>query len=101
MERFEKDELSAEKYRRIVNKRELSIPTSRELFINMQDSLNAQKQLGEFLTKDEMKKLQTNDIVRFHKNKEIGVAIVYNDNEGLFAVVVLSRNPYLAEITET
>ena len=32
MERFEKDELSAEKYRRIVNKRELSIPTSRELF---------------------------------------------------------------------
>ena len=48
-----------------------------------------------------MKKLQTNDIVRFHKNKEIGVAIVYNDNEGLFAVVVLSRNPYLAEITET
>lgn len=101
MERFEKDELSAEKYRRIVYKREQSIPTSRELFINMQDSLDAQTQLEKILTKDEISKLHANDIVRFHKNEEIGLAIVYDDNEGVFAVVVLSRNPYLAEITET
>lgn len=100
MERFEKDELSAEKYRRIVCKREQSIPTSRELFINMHDSLDAQKQLGEFLTKEEISELYDNDIVQFHKNEEIGLAIVYDDNEGVFAVVVLSRNPYIAEITE-
>ena len=101
MERFEKDELSAEKYRRIVYNREQSIPTSRELFINMQNRAEAESHLGEFLTKNEIEELTNDSIVRFHKDGEIGLTLVYDDNEGVFAVVVLSRNPYISEISKT
>ncbi|MBR6111015.1 MAG: HAMP domain-containing histidine kinase [Paludibacteraceae bacterium] len=101
MERFEKDELSAEKYRRIVYNREQSIPTSRELFINMQNRAEAESHLGEFLTKNEIEELTNDSIVRFHKDGEIGLTLVYDDNEGVFAVVMLSRNPYISEISKT
>lgn len=101
MERFEKDELSVEKYRRIVFKREQSIPTSRELFINMQDMEEARIRFREFLTEKEISELLENDIVRFHRGGEIGLALIYDDNEGVFAVFVLSRNPYVDEISKT
>ncbi len=100
MERFEKDELSADRYRRIVYKREQSIPTSHELFINMHDT-DAQSRLNEFLSDAEISKLKSDESVRFHKDGEVGLAIKYDDNEGVFAVVVLSRNPYIHEISKT
>lgn len=93
-ERFEKDELTPARYRNVVRRRENSIPTSAELFINTADKQKALRQLSRYMTKDEALRVLADHTVNFKRGDEVGTAFLYDDNEGKFAVVILSRNPY-------
>lgn len=97
-EKFSEDELDPVKYRNVVIRRQNSIPTSKEMFINLAHREAARKQLQEYLDKDEIERLFANQTIRFGERQEVGIAFVYYDNTGTFAVVVLSRNPFIDDI---
>ena len=100
-EKFSKDELDAVKYQNVVRRRQNSIPTSKELFINIKDRRQANRQLSRYLNADQLRDLYQNKVVNFYHGDQVGTAFIYYDNEGNFAVVVLSRNPYGKEISRT
>lgn len=100
-EKFSKDELDPVKYRNVILQRKRSIPTSRELFINLADKKQARTRLSVYLDPSQMKKLYANETVNFEKDQLAGTAFIYYDNTGTFAVVVLSRNPFIKDINYT
>ena len=100
-EKFSQDELDLVKYRNVVIRRQNSIPTSQELFINVANRALAEQQLAIYLDPDEIQKLFANQTVNFKKSDEVGTSFIYYDNTGTFAVVVLSRNPFIDDINNT
>lgn len=100
-EKFAIDEVDSETYHDMVLRRKNSIPTSKQLFINVADRKAAVKQLSTYLSPAEIKDLFNNKTVNFEKGQEVGTSFIYYDNSGTFAVVVLSRNPYGKEIGQT
>lgn len=97
-ERFERDELPPEKFAKVVEMRKTAIPTSGQLFVNTADTAKALPQLREYLNEKQIYSLFKGKDIDFYHGNEVGTAFVYNDNEGIFVVIVLSRNPYLASI---
>lgn len=51
-----------------------------------------------YLDEDEIGRLFDNKPVNFEEDGEVDTAFVYYDNTGTFAVVVLSRNPFIEDI---
>lgn len=100
-EKFSKDELDPVKYRNVVLRRKNSIPTSKELFIRVDNRQMARQSLEAYLTDDQIQRLYANQTVDFEHGEEVGTAFVYYDNTGTFAVIVLSRNPYGTDIAHT
>lgn len=100
-EKFFKDELDPVKYRNVVIRRKASIPTSKELFINVENRDLARQVLSAYLNDEQIKRLYANQTVNFEHGQKVGTAFVYYDNTGTYAVIVLSRNPYGAEISRT
>ena len=100
-EKFSKDELDPVKYRNVVIRRKASIPTSKELFVNVENRDLARQVLSAYLDDEQIKQLYANQTVNFEHGQEVGTAFVYYDNTGTFAVIVLSRNPYGADISRT
>ncbi len=98
-ERFEKDELDEIKYRNVVLHRQNSIPTSKELFISMERPQEAAETLLSYLTAAQIEAINAGKEVYFKHGEMVGSAFVYYDNEGTYAVLVLSRNPYGKEIS--
>lgn len=99
-ERFSEDELDPVKYRNVVIRRQNSIPTSKEMFINLADRCAAQKELAQYLDQEEIERLFVNQTIKFEERQEVGIAFVYYDNTGTFAVLVLSRNPFIEDINQ-
>lgn len=99
-ERFSEDELDPVKYRNVVIRRQNSIPTSKEMFINLADRCAAQKELAQYLDQEEIERLFANQTIKFEERQEVGIAFVYYDNTGTFAVLVLSRNPFIEDINQ-
>ena len=97
-EKFSEDELDPVKYRNVVIRRQNSIPTSEELFINLADRPSAIGQLSRYLDEEEIKRLLRDETIDFENGEEVGTAFVYYDNTGTFAVVVVSRNPFIGDI---
>lgn len=89
------------KYRNVVIRRKASIPTSKELFINVENRDLARQVLSAYLDDEQIKRLYANQTVNFEHGQEVGTAFVYYDNTGTFAVIVLSRNPYGADISRS
>ena len=100
-EKFSKDELDPVKYRNVVIRRKASIPTSKGLFVNVENHDLARQVLSAYLDDEQIKQLYANQTVNFEHGQEVGTAFVYYDNTGTFAVIVLSRNPYGADISRT
>jgi signal transduction histidine kinase len=100
-EKYSIDEVDSVTYHNMVLRRKNSIPTSKELFINVANRKTAEKQLSTYLDQKQMKDLFNNKTVNFKKGQEVGTSFIYYDNTGTFAVVVLSRNPYGNEIGRT
>ena len=100
-EKFSKDELDPVKYRNVVLRRKNSIPTSKELFIRVDNRQLARQSLEVYLTDEQIERLYANQTINFEHGQEVGTAFVYYDNTGTFAVTVLSRNPYGADIAYT
>lgn len=99
-ERFSEDELDSVKYRNVVIRRQNSIPTSKEMFINLADRAAAKKKLIQYLDQEEIERLFANQTIKFEEHQEVGIAFVYYDNTGTFAVLVLSRNPFIEDINQ-
>ena len=99
-EKFSEDELDAVKYRNVVIIRQNSIPTSKEMFINVADRAAAEKQLMQYLDRGEIERLFANQTIKFEEKQEVGIAFIYYDNTGTFAVFVLSRNPFIDDINK-
>lgn len=100
VERFEKDELDASKYRNVVLHRQNSIPTSHQLFVNMANVDEARRALSEYLTDEQIGEILRDKEVSFRRGEEVGTAFIYYDNEGTYTVLVLSRNPYGLEVSK-
>lgn len=100
VERFEKDEMDAAKYRNAVLRRQNSIPTSHQFFVNMADTTKARRQLSAYLNENQIEQVVEGKDVFFHRDEEVGTAFIYYDNEGVYTVVVLSRNPYGYEVSK-
>jgi len=100
-EEFSIDEVDSATYHDVVLRRKNSIPTSKELFINVANRKVAEKRLSAYLNNKQMKDLFNGKTVDFEKGQEVGTSFIYYDNTGTFAVIVLSRNPYGEEIGET
>ena len=101
MERFEKDELDSIRYQNVIQRRQNSIPTSREVFINTADRDSANIELHKFLSDRQLEALYKGEVVNFRVGEEVGTALIYYDNEGTFAVAVFSRNPYGKQISRS
>ena len=97
-EKFSIDEVDSVTYRNVVLRRKNTIPTSKELFINIANRKAAEGQLSAYLNDRQIKDLFKGKTVNFEKGQEVGTSILYDDNTGTFAVIVLSRNPYGEEI---
>lgn len=65
-EKFSEDELDAVKYRNVVIRRQNSIPTSKEMFINVADRVVAEKQLMQYLDRGEIERLFANQTILAH-----------------------------------
>ena len=100
IERFEKDEMDPAKYRNVVLHRQNSIPTSHELFVNMENPDSAHATLSEYLNAEQISDVEDGPEIHFRRAEEVGTAFIYYDNEGTYTVVVLSRNPYGEEISK-
>ena len=100
IERFEKDEMDPAKYRNVVLHRQNSIPTSHELFVNMENPDSAHATLSEYLNAEQISDVEDGHEIHFRRAEEVGTAFIYYDNEGTYTVVVLSRNPYGEEISK-
>lgn len=98
MERYGQDDLDPVKYRNAVQRSQHAIPTSRELFVP-KDSIETA--LSSLLTGSQIASLLRGEVVHFDHEGEVGTALLYYDNSGTFASVVLSRNPYGDEIAHT
>ena len=97
-EKFSVDEVDSITYHNLVLRRKNSIPTSKELFINMADRKSAEQKLSAYLNPSQRKSLFKNNTINFEKGQELGTSFLYYDNTGTFAVIVLSRNAYVKEI---
>jgi signal transduction histidine kinase len=100
-EKFSEDELDPVKYRNVILQRKRSIPTSRELFINLADRKQARSRLSVYLDPSQIQRLYDNETVNFEKGQLAGTSFIYYDNTGTFAVIVLSRNPFIKDINYT
>lgn len=100
-EEFSVDDVDPVTYQNVVQRSKNSIPTSKELFINVANRKEAERQLAEYLSRKQMVDLFNHKTVDFEKGPEVGTSFLYHDNTGTFAVVVLSRNPYGKEIGQT
>ncbi len=100
-EKFSKDELDPIKYRNVVSRRKNSIPTSKEIFINVADRKKAESELSAYLDSTQIKRLFANQTIDFKTNNEVGTSFIYYDNTGTFVVLVLSRNPFIQDINNT
>lgn len=97
-EKFSVDEVDSITYHNLVLRRKNSIPTSKELFINVADRKSAEQKLSAYLNPSQRKSLFKNNTINFEKGQELGTSFLYYDNTGTFAVIVLSRNAYVKEI---
>ena len=98
MERYGQDDLDPVKYSNAVQRSQHAIPTSQELFVP-KDSIGIA--LAALLDSTQIAALQRGEVVHFDHEGEVGTALLYYDNSGTFASVVLSRNPYGDEIAHT
>lgn len=98
IEKFNRDELDSLRYRDIVNERRNTVATTNEVIINVNDWKKAKEELLQFMTEDNIQELQEENDVDFRKGNEVGAAILFNDDSGKYAVVVMSRNPYGEEV---
>lgn len=100
-EKFSKDELDPVKYQNVVLRRKNSIPTSQELFIRVDNRYDGRRKLRKYFSDKQIDKLYRNETIDFTQGDESGTAFVYYDNTGTFAVVVLSKNPYVEAVSAT
>lgn len=98
MKRYGQDDLDPVKYSNAVQRSQHAIPTSQELFVP-KDSIGIA--LAALLDSTQIAALQRGEVVHFDHEGEVGTAMLYYDNSGTFASVVLSRNPYGDEIAHT
>lgn len=98
-EKFSKDELDPVKYQNVVLRRRNSIPTSQELFIRIDDRASERRALHEYFSDRQIDQLYRNETINFTRYDESGTAFVYYDNTGTYAVIVLSKDPYVEAIS--
>lgn len=107
-ERFERDEMDSLSYRQLIERRAHAISTDRCVFVNLNDA-QAYDQLAACLSDAEYHTLLETHAVRIRRDRgtsqidddEMGAGIVYSDNEGDFAVLLFSHNPYLRDLSQS
>lgn len=97
---WEKDEVDEEDYARIQKHYEETLPVASEILLNADSLAETRTVLSRYLTDDKISDLYKGNVVRFHKDKELGAAVYYPDNEGNFIVVVISSNQYGGDIQQ-
>ncbi len=97
---WEKDEVNEEDYARIQKHYEETLPVASEILLNADSLAETRTVLSRYLTDDKISDLYKGNVVRFHKDKELGAAVYYPDNEGNFIVVVISSNQYGGDIQQ-
>lgn len=97
---WEKDEVDEEDYARIQKHYEETLPVASEILLNADSLAETRTVLSRYLTNDKISDLYKGNVVRFHKDKELGAAVYYPDNEGNFIVVVISSNQYGGDIQQ-
>lgn len=95
MEHYGEDDLDPVKYRNVIQRRQNSIPTSKELLVPFDSVPTA---LADYLDSSDIAALLRGEVVNFTHAGLVGTALPYYDNSGTFASLVLSRNPYGDEI---
>lgn len=108
MERFERDEMDSLSYRQLIERRANAISTDRCIFVNLEDA-HAHDQLAAWLTDAQLQTLLDTHAVRIQRDRgtpqtdddEMGAGLVYTDNEGTFAVLLFSHNPYLRDLSRS
>lgn len=97
---WEKDEVDEEDYARIQKHYEETLPVASEILLNADSLAETRTVLSRYLTDDKISDLYKGNVIRFHKDKELGAAVYYPDNEGNFIVVVISSNQYGGDIQQ-
>ena len=97
---WEKDEVNEEDYARIQKHYEETLPVASEILLNADSLAETRTVLSRYLTDDKISDLYKGNVIRFHKDKELGAAVYYPDNEGNFIVVVISSNQYGGDIQQ-
>ena len=100
IEHFEKNTIDTTSYANVVRRLQNTIPTSKELFINLTDTSKANVLLHRYLDSKEIASLYDPDIetVHFQYGKEVGSALLYQDQTAAYGVLVMSANPYGARV---
>ena len=100
IEHFEKNTIDTTSYANVVRRLQNTIPTSKELFINLTDTSKANVLLHRYLDSKEIASLYNPDIetVHFQYGKEVGSALLYQDQTAAYGVLVMSANPYGASV---
>lgn len=100
IEHFEKNTIDTTSYANVVRRLQNTIPTSKELFINLTDTSKANVLLHRYLDSKEIASLYNPDIetVHFQYGEEVGSALLYQDQTAAYGVLVMSANPYGARV---
>ena len=97
IEKFEYEEMDSLKYQNLQRSRQNTVPTSKELILNISDK-KTKKQLCEYLTEEQFEELLSDSIVDFIYNGEDGVALLYYDVKGTYSILVIGPNHYAKAI---
>ena len=108
MERFEQDELDSTHYQQLITNRANAVSTDRCVIINLADT-DSEERLREFFSPEQILRLNADSVLHAEIDQgtartdddEICAAIIYDDNEGTFAVLLFSHNPYLRDLSQT
>lgn len=96
---WEKDEVDEESYARIQKRYEDTLPVATEILLNA-DSIETGTTLSLYMTKKEITRLYSGEVITFHEKEKMGTALYYPDNEGNFIVLVISNNQYGGDIRQ-
>lgn len=91
---FEKDEMAAQGYQKIIENYNQALPESKEIVLDVSDTVKVKDSLAKIMPLSLSKILLKGGKVRFEQKENQGVGLYYPDNQGNFIVIIIATDKY-------
>jgi signal transduction histidine kinase len=91
---FEKDEMSAMLYQKVMDKNVITLPDAKEIVLDTKEARKVADSLEKILPHPLVLKLLSGQTVKFRNKDTQGVGIYYPDNQGTFIIIITAVNKF-------